>query len=257
MKRNLFTCFLLVGFSLIWFINYSSASWCFGDTVYSVDEAAIVVTSVNMRTVSCMMWSEVIKVVKTNEKVRIIAKDQAWWYKVVSSDGKIWRIAQSFLKITNDRSNLPAYPKNYDAKSLCDTTNPNKCPAWSIGPGVMPKRNYTNPSNNYTKPSYTNTTSTTPSTTSNVKTKKNKYNNKQTRTLDSYKAKLDILLTNFIKKIEEKNSINMQIKKIESIIAAFKIYQNKNPRLSEILWYMIDRLDDELALKQVAWLLDI
>ena len=232
--------FLLV-LPLFFVVSFADASWCFGDPLYETNEAAIVVQWVNVRTVPCMMGSEVIRVAKTNEKVRILTKDEARWYKVVLSDGSIGWIAQQFLKTTNDRSNVPGYPSNHISKSYCDTTNPNKCPASHVVPWVMPTWTYNNTVNYTSAP--VNTPAPKPTTTAS--------------SLEKYKPMLDALSVKLTEKVEEKYSkVSDQIKKLEQIVMMIDLMIAKTPQHAAIFGYLKGQVSEVLTVKRLNDLLN-
>jgi len=199
----------------------TNASGCFGDPIFETNEVAIVNSSVNLRSVACMDWSEIIKVVKTSEKVRVIAKDASRRYKVITSDWKIGWIAQQFLTITQNTSEAPVYPENYDIKSLCDTVNPAKCPAGPVAPWVMPTRIYRENTTDYEK----------------IDTEVK---------LENYKKQLDKTVSKLLKILDKNYDQQWKTKKIETIITVFEKYGKKNPKFEEIIKYMINLLENEI-----------
>lgn len=105
MKKIILT--LTMSLATIWV----SIAWeCFVDPVLEKNEPWVIVAWVNLRTAACMSWSDVIKTLWTNTKVRIIAVTD-WRIKIVDKYGKFGRVWANFIRLSDiDDSSYPVRP---------------------------------------------------------------------------------------------------------------------------------------------------
>jgi len=224
--------------------GFTSASGCFWDPLYDANDAAYIKSAVNVRTVPCMNGSTVQRVAAAGEKIRIIAKDPARWYKIVLNDGTIGWIAVDFASTTNDRTWVPEYPTNHIAKSYCDVNNPSKCPAKPVAPGIDPERTYGNtvPTNTQTPPP---TTTPTPQPT-------------QFTLTESEKKVLDSLWEKYLEKLENKYpKLNDQLDQLEDIIVKLELFEKKSSKIALFATHLKLILQDALDLKQMSALFEL
>ena len=230
--------------------NFADASGCFHDALNKDAHYEKIKSGVRVRNVACMYGSDVMATIGGGTIVKVIAYNP-YRKQIEMTDGRVGWIGSQFAERTNQTATIPCsgiIPGDY-----CDTTNLARCPIPSPQ-GVEPERTTRvapAPYNCSTSPVQTPDPTPTPTYTPPV--------SKVIPVTDSLKPKLDMMASNVVYKVDTKYGSNTdgKITHYKTLIKVLKNIQSSSEELQDLVWYLITKFEETLAMLELENLLDV